>query len=161
MKYIIRKASKNDFESLNKFGDQESSFVYNALPEYLFCRSDLNWKEKEFSKILREKNSFICVAEFNKKVLGVLYTTKKVDDDYLCGDKEYAELHTFWVDNSETDSKNEIAGSLLHEAEKWTKAQNIKEIRSLEFVQANANKKYYKQAKFDTRNVGLFKDLHS
>lgn len=156
----IRKATKTDLESLNKFSEQESLFAYNSLPQYFLCKPNLRWAEKEFGEILESNESFICVAELDKKILGLFYMTKKTEDEYLRSDEEYADVHTFWIDGSAADQKNETAKSLLLEAEKWARSQKIKEIRSLEFVQANANKEYYERAKFDTRNVGLFKDLN-
>lgn len=160
MKYSIRKALKKDLETINKFNEQESVFVYNSLSEQMLCKPDLIWTEAEFDKILKNRNSFIRVIELDKKVIGMLYITKEMDDSYLCGNTKYADIHTFWVDNLVTDKKEEIAILLLQEADKWAKEKHIKEIRSLEFMRANANSQYYKQANYETRNIGLFKNLH-
>ena len=154
----IRKAVETDYNSVNSLYFHTYNLYFQNIPEsYKETPKELLSKGT-FLNILDDKKTLLIVAEYNEKVIGVLYALiESADDDEVTHGYYRVSVDEVSV---HPDFRSKGVGTLLmKEAENWAKENKITDLTTLVYSFNDRAINFYKKNGYDPYSLKLNKKI--
>lgn len=157
MKYIIRKATINDLDSIVNLNHKLCQKEFKEYDPTINPDYSITDKGKEdFKKDLTKENSIGFVVEDDNKIIGYVIGYFYKGESYRNVD-QIGEIGNMWIDD-EYRSQG-IGKEFIENLEKWFKEKNVKRIKVVATFQNQKAIDFYKREGFKEYEVIFEKDV--
>lgn len=157
-KLKIRKAIEADYKSVNLLYYNTYSLYHQNIPKsYKETPSNI-LPRGTFLNIIDDKNCLMLVAEYEGKVVGVLYANIESADD----DEVTYGYHRVSIDEVSIDPDYRsmgIGSKLMQEAENWARQNNISDLTTLAYTFNDRAVRFYENNGYEPYSIKLDKKI--